>query len=191
MILFVAIDLENIIELNFIQKQLKNKLENLDLNLNWVNPQDFHITLAFIGKIKEENLDQLNLILNNIKFYKFKIKLENLELNKSNNIIWIKVKSDELEELAHKIKEILHKSLKLDNHINFKRTFIPHVTILRIKNEILSQEEYKKIQNILDQINYNKVTLAINEFCLYESKRDILNHLKSSKYHKISNFNLY
>lgn len=191
MILFVAIDLENIIELNFIQKQLKNKLENLDLNLNWVNPQDFHITLAFIGKIKEENLDQINLILNNIKFYKFKIKLENLELNKSNNIIWIKVKSNKLEELAHKIKENLHKSLKLDNHINFKRAFIPHTTILRIKNENLSQEEYKKIQIILDQINYNKVNLAINKFYLYESKRDILNHLKSSKYHKISTFNLY
>ena len=29
MILFVAINLETVIELNFIQKQLKNKLENL------------------------------------------------------------------------------------------------------------------------------------------------------------------
>ncbi len=191
MILFVAINLENIIELNFIQKQLKNKLENLDLNLNWVNPQDFHITLAFIGKIKEKNLDQINLILNDIKFYKFKIKLENLELNKSNNILWIKIKSGKLEELAYKIQENLHKFLKLDNHINFKRAFLPHATILRIKNENLREEEYKKIQNILDQMNYNKVNLTVNKFYLYESKRDILNHLKNSKYRKISNFNLY
>ena len=191
MILFVAINLETVIELNFIQKQLKNKLENLDLNLNWVNPQDFHITLAFIGKIKEENLDQINLILKDIKFCKFKITLENLELNKSNNIIWIKVKSEQLEELAYKIQENLHKFLKLDNHINFKRAFLPHATILRIKNENLKEEEYKKIQNILDKINYNKPTLTINEFYLYESKRNIINHLKSSKYHKVNNFELY
>lgn len=191
MILFVAINLETLIELNFIQKQLKNKLENLDLNLNWVNPQDFHITLAFVGKIKEENLDQINLILKDIKFCKFKITLENLELNKSNDIIWIKVKSEQLEELAYKIQENLHKFLKLDNHINFKRAFLPHATILRIKNENLKEEEYKKIQNILDKINYNKPNLTINEFYLYESKRNIINHLKSSKYHKVNNFDLY
>lgn len=138
--IFIAINLPEAIKNKLAEYQKEIDESFLEENFHpvrWVKKDNLHITLEFLGYLREEEIEKIKKILFEISQYfpVFKIKLTEIcyapEKEKIPRMIWIKgEKSDILSE----IKKELDK--KLEERISFKserREFTPHVTLGRIR----------------------------------------------------------
>lgn len=148
--LFVAIDLE---------EEIKDKLTDIiaslrkeDVEVKWVERENLHITLKFLGEVREENVkaieDSVEGVIKNMK--KFKISLEGVGYFGSPNyirIVWVDVKEgrEEVKELMERLNEALNQVRKDD--------FPPaaHLTIGRVrspKNKYLLLETIQEMKDV-------------------------------------------
>jgi 2'-5' RNA ligase len=127
---FICIEIprEVIDYLEELQKILKNK--NL-FHGKLTEPENFHLTLKFLGEIPEEKIKQVQEYLKKIKIPSFTANLGELGLfaNKVQKILWIKINGRGIFEIQKIIDEEMEK-------INFKKEsrFMSHLTLARIKN---------------------------------------------------------
>jgi 2'-5' RNA ligase len=144
-------------------------LNESHLPLQWVNEENFHLTLLYIG---EKNSDFITELTKRLKqcadqMYSFKMAIDKLnyfEKNKTPRILWLGTEQNEyLSELANKIQSSL-KELSIESDYE---VFKPHITIARIKSKIspiFSSTLIDKYKNaIFEEIN-------VSNFYLYESK---------------------
>ncbi|MFP3918282.1 RNA 2',3'-cyclic phosphodiesterase [Lysinibacillus telephonicus] len=151
----------------------------------WVHPEDYHITLAFLGFVEE------SMLKNSIEKIKEVLAGENsftLTLNeigtfgaaKSPRIFWTDVqKSEVLMELQKKVYESCVKmGFELD-----KKPFRPHITLAR---KWKSEQPFHQDNLTLIRTNEGKLfSFTVSEIALYES------HVESSpKYKEIAIFPL-
>ena len=114
------------------------------------NPDNYHLTLKFVGEVKKEGIDSyIDLLkINAKKMNSFSIDLDVIDTfeKKKGNVIWIgtKKKSSEFEQLA--------------KYFDDKQNASPHLTIMRKSNEIVKKE----IENF---------EILVDEITLFESKR--------------------
>jgi len=121
-------------------------------SLKWVEKENLHITIKFLGEVKEERLSKISEQITNA----FK-GLRNFELTLGDfgsfpekgglRVLWIGVDSG-AEEMK-KIHKILEKALSKLGFENEKREFVPHLTLARSrKNSKLDFRELglKKLQ---------------------------------------------
>lgn len=140
---FIAIDLPNNIK-DKIYQEIKNIR---GVKGKFVERENLHITLKFLGEIQPNAVEKIKKELENIKFQKFEIEIYGFgEFN--NRVLWFGIKKgfDRIMELKKEIDNSLKKfGFMPDNN------FHPHITILRVK-EILSKEDYyhtlEKMKNI-------------------------------------------
>jgi len=140
---FIAIDLPNNIK-DKIYQEIKNIR---GVKGKFVERENLHITLKFLGEIQPNVVEKIKKELENIKFQKFEIEIYGFgEFN--NRVLWFGIKKgfDRIMELKKEIDNSLKKfGFMPDNN------FHPHITILRVK-EILSKEDYyhtlEKMKNI-------------------------------------------
>ncbi len=142
-----------------IQEQRKKNLP-----IKWVEFENLHITLKFLGEIDEKKLDSLLPILTTISkgTKRFSIGLENIGCFPSirnPRVLWIGVSigAEELINLAIEIESNLNK-------IGFKKEgkkFHPHLTIGRLKTPC-------KVEDILNQTIKTDI-FEIKDFILFKS----------------------
>lgn len=121
--LFIAIDIDEkkiIEEVNIIQSKLSDR-KKLSNNL--------HITLLFIGKVSNYKLSEIKMKLTSIKFKPFYLNFIGIDIfiKKYTKIIWAKIDKQSADKLL-KIKQ------DIDQIMEVKESFIPHMTIYRIKD---------------------------------------------------------
>lgn len=137
---FLSISLPNIIK-NEIFK-IQKKIESLELfQANYVRKENLHITLIFLGKIKQNTLPALIDKLDKVKFDSFIAMLRKIEIKKEKSIIWITVNSEELHKLVQNIRK------NLSNFIENKTTFKAHITLARIKE--IKNTNFNQIKNFV------------------------------------------
>lgn len=94
-----------------------------------VKPNQLHITLLFLGEIK--NIEPYKSALNSLDFKNFLVELRGVSAFPNLNnmrVIWIGVKDQgNLSEIHRKLCELL----RIKNEFNAK--FIPHLTLGRVK----------------------------------------------------------
>ena len=159
--MFIALDLPLEVK-NYIYSKIKDMINTFDLK--WVDYHLYHITLKFLGDIRENEIDEINIKLNEIskKYNAFSLRLKSLGkfpvYGKEIHVLWVGIdKNEELENLAKDIQ------------MSFKdygdnKPFSPHITIARNKKSKLI--DFKPIQfNFEFQIE--KITLF--ESILYPS----------------------
>jgi len=114
-------------ELYSVQNQFPSKLAKI----KWISKSQLHLTLKFLGKIKQEDINKLKDKLSTIKFKPFKVKLSELGVfpNLSNpKIIWVSLlPGKKVIELQQKVDG------ELLNIFKFDQKFKPHLTLGRIK----------------------------------------------------------
>lgn len=181
--LFAAIKIQHDENFMRIYYGLKNQCK-YD-KINWVKPENIHITLKFFGETTEDKIEpvisELNEIANRHK--PFDISLANVGIFGSHykpRVIWFGIEDN--ESLKNLGIEILNKM----NDVGFnqdRQNFVPHLTIGRIKH-IDNKDRFSSIIAKYGQLEIQKN--SINSFYLFESK------LSSSgpEYHIIKNFNL-
>ncbi len=135
-----------------------------NLPIKWVEFQNLHITLKFLGEIDEKKLERMIPLLSTIsgKTKSFKMSLENIGCFpgiRNPRVLWVGViqGSDELIKLAIDIENELYKiGIKKE-----EKKFHPHLTIGRIKTPC-------NVDDIINQpIKTNQ--FDVKEFILFKS----------------------
>lgn len=133
--LFIAIPLsEEILE------QLESYKHYLNLkNIHWMSKQNLHITLYFLGNVKEEEIpdliDRLNSALIGTKAFSLIFeKITFAPPNKESRMIWAQFKNNKnYDQISRLTYNAIHKFA--DNKEDpEEKTIIPHVTLARFRN---------------------------------------------------------
>ncbi len=165
---FIAIELEETIrdEISRIQGILKAS----EADVKWVRPENLHLTLRFLGNIRQEKIEKIkNALSEHLSSFKpCSLKLDSLGVFPNiqyPRIIWISVLSNNiLEELARSAETALV-SLKFAKE---KRGFKSHITLARLRSnrnkhrlvEILEKTQISQEEMILKKVSLFKSTLS-------------------------------
>uniref|UniRef100_A0A7C1T158 RNA 2',3'-cyclic phosphodiesterase n=1 Tax=Thermofilum pendens TaxID=2269 RepID=A0A7C1T158_THEPE len=119
-------------------KQLQEDLERAGLRAKYVEPENLHITLRFVGEIPAEKVGLLRQKLREVCYRKFSMLIKGAgafpNLSRP-RVLWLGVDEGaaELSQLAGFISRIVD-SLRLGSPSgSSEETFTPHLTIARLK----------------------------------------------------------
>lgn len=170
---FIAIEIENEATLKNII-ELKHELENLELDAKFVENENIHLTIRFLGEVSMNTIEQirevLNYVANNVK--PFEIRIAGLgafpNINKP-RVIWVGIVSgfEKLMEIRRGIDlEIVKRGLRdvqKDQH-----EFSPHITIARLKS-------YKNVEKLKRYfLVYENYEFGFSEVTQIKLKKSIL-----------------
>jgi 2'-5' RNA ligase len=163
---FIAVKIHPDNKLLNAHAKLRNELDNE--KIKWVDPQNFHLTLFFLGDTEEEQIARIREELSNIaeNFSKTQIKLQGLGVFKNIHkprVLWAGISEyDDLKEIKLAVdKQMVQLGFNPD-----AREFKPHLTLARIK----WLEQKNKLKSLL--ANYEGVFFQyadIEEIIYYES----------------------
>jgi len=165
--LFVAIKIEPDTAFLNLYRSLQTQL-GLE-KIKWVEPQNLHLTLKFIGKTPE---DQLNLLHTNLqevalRHSGFDLRLEKAGIFGSSyqpRVLWLG--SNEQEELRALGEDVLN-SLDAIGFQRDRQNFVPHLTVGRIK-QLTDKKFFQTVMAQYRDAFFQEV--KVNEFLLYESR---------------------
>lgn len=175
--LFFSISLPEEIKtkIGYSLEELKTRL---DRGVRWVDTENLHITILFLGSVKEEEISKLIKKAKTIEQERFSLRLEDISYfpqKEDAKIIWVNLKGDGIREITEKIKK----------EVGFlaDKKFIPHITLGRIKKwEFKSLMEYG-----IPDLNINlDIEFDVFSFKLMESKLE----KTGPKYFLVKSFNL-
>ncbi len=149
---FIAIELPAAVkqELTTLEDILKKRCPQV---VRWVDPQNIHVTLKFLGDVDSDRVDEINMAIDEATqgMSPFHLELKDLgvfpNLNKV-NIIWVDAKGD-LDKLTYLQKQI-ESNMEQLGFTREDRDFTPHLTIGRVR-DYASPDDRKKIGQILSQ----------------------------------------
>jgi len=137
--------------------------------INWVKPENIHITLKFFGETAENRIEPIIAELNKIsdQHKPFRLNLSDVGIFGSQykpRVIWFGIeKSTELESLVSKVINKMHNI----GFLKDRQNFVPHLTIGRIKYV----DNKDRFSNIISNYNESSIqNLLISSFYLFESK---------------------
>ena len=125
--LFVAIPLPEAVRVRL--SALQSGLQGA----RWIKPENIHLTLRFIGEVRNDLASDIDMALSKISGPPFELALEGVNSfsrGKQPHALWVGVaKSDPLIHLQAKIESILVRAgLEAE-----ARNFSPHITVARLK----------------------------------------------------------
>ena len=172
--LFIAIELPG--EVRDYLFSIKNNFQN-SAKVNWTAKKNLHLTLKFLGEVKEDLVPEIISLLKTVEFRKFELELNELGVFPNRNyfkILWVGINNfNKVIELQQEIEE------KLSKYFSKDKEFSCHITIGRIKS-------LKDRKLFLESLNtpVNKIKFIVNCFYLYKS--DLTKD--GPKYKKIDTF---
>jgi len=164
------------IELN---KQIKNRLSNIqdelkrtNADVKWVEPENIHLTLKFLGNIEEKKIEEIKRILEKIsqKYARFLIELSTIGCFPKIDypkVIWVGIEKGKLE--LSEIFSELEDELKKIGFEKEKRGFSAHITIgrmrsnlnrIRLVEEIKNKKDFPRLNSLVDRIILFKSNLT-------------------------------
>jgi 2'-5' RNA ligase len=133
-------------------------------DLKLVEPQNIHITLRFLGEIRQELVQEIIEQMKEIRFSAFKAEFRGLGVFPSLNrprVVWIGIEQG-AEKLAG-IFETLEQRLRTLRVEPDRRGFTPHLTIARVRSGRNRDELARLVSEMQDKefgsINVNSVRL--------------------------------
>lgn len=178
---FIAIEIPYDIRMN-ISNQVK-LLSKDDFSVRWVDKDNLHITLLFLGDVDYDFINKGIEILSTItkSQQKFKISLQNFGAFpsiKQPRIIWIGIK-DGVNDLITLQSKIENNFVKIGYKSELKK-YHPHLTIGRVKfrftNQKIFETQYQSENFVVESVSLFKSDLTpkgpiyskINDFVFYE-----------------------
>jgi 2'-5' RNA ligase len=132
----------------------------------WVEPENMHITLRFIGEVDETTAEEIHHVLAGIEAEKFSLEIGGLETfgrGVKIHTLWVAVKPEpDLLRLQKKIESALVRSGQPPE----ERKFTPHVTLAR-----LTRPDPRRVQSFIEGNNlFHAGPFAVEQFTLFESQ---------------------
>ena len=164
--LFVALAISTEVRANLAS--LIRDLRTADSHPKWVNPDNLHVTLKFIGEVAPERVIEISDALAVVRTQQQVIAefhgIGFFPDARRPNVVWVGIQpSDILSTLAAEVNRVL----ALVGIPREEKAFVPHLTIARFKETPMSA-------GLRDEIEKRKSRafgmLATNEFHLIESE---------------------
>lgn len=173
---------------DFIKQNIQDEMTSVKQILQfkrWVHMKDYHITLAFLGSVHQQQLQPvIELVRNAIKDEKaFPLQIQGLNVfgnNKSPRILWAAVHQEnklfQLQRIVH--EKCLEAGFTLEN-----RPYHPHITLARNWTGL---EEFKlELLAKYNPFRENPLSFQAGEVVLYKTNLEQL-----PKYEPIAAFSL-
>ncbi len=164
--LFVAVKLEP--DKDFIATYQALRKPLVLERIKWVEPQNMHLTLKFLGKTPDEQKPQLHAALLAVasRHAEFELQLNKTGIFGSSyhpRVIWLG--DDDSQEIRQLGEDMLN-SLDAAGFPRDRQNFVPHLTLGRIK-QINNKKHFQKV---MDRFR-SAFSLSVNvkEFVLYQS----------------------
>jgi 2'-5' RNA ligase len=164
--IFIALKVEPDEALLMMISSLKSGLKNE--TIRWINPENIHITLLFLGDTAEERVIKIcNMLYEKCTGAgKFELIIRGTGVFRTYNdprIIWTGI--DPSEKLI-RLNSIIMKGIRETGSPNEEHPFNPHLTLGRIKN-VKDKTALRNWLNKYQNTEFQKV--PVNEVILYES----------------------
>ncbi|WP_175868388.1 RNA 2',3'-cyclic phosphodiesterase [Bartonella gabonensis] len=134
-------------------------------NVQWINPQNFHVTLSFFSEIERATADVLMYTFETIKLPPFMLQIEDFDIlgleNTSPSLV-IRIKACEALYLLHEKMQSIRSHLGLTPD---KREFTPHITIARL----LDTTPEDLAPYLFFQRNFSFPPFEVDHFVLFSS----------------------
>ena len=131
---FVAVECSGN-ELTVKFKEVRRMLEATRADMKFVEPENIHLTLKFLGEIDPTLVDQSSQIVKETSFQPFDAKLEGIGVFpnlRRPRVVWAGI-TEGVSQLAEIWKEVDMKHSKLGFERE-RRGFSPHITICRVRS---------------------------------------------------------
>lgn len=157
---FIAIDIPE--ELKRLLSQIP-KLDLASAKITWVNPDNIHVTLKFLGEIDEIKLKKVSESLSKISTQRFTLKTSNMGCFPNENhpaVLWLGIQESKfLLDVQKKIEGALNQLFPPE------KKFVSHLTVGRIKfiNDKNALQQYMK------NLYVKECAFEVNEIILYRS----------------------
>ncbi len=174
--IFIAINLPEKVKTEL--EKLGKEIESLfppKLNrgmFRWVKKENLHITLLFIGSVRDEEIPKISQIVKDVAQSQkpFSLRIEKVSYGPPKKIpprlIWVEVeRKPELSEIAKKLKKEMAESGILRKVE--QREFSPHITLARIKSFWWKRMEPEERPEIEREI---ALDFEVNSIEIMESK---------------------
>lgn len=161
---FIGIDIPQYIK-DEICVFRKKYFSNYNNCINWFGKYEFHMTLAYIGYITPTQRERLLTASDQVDFPKFTIDIAGMGFyppGKKPKIIWVGVNRgrEKINIFSQKVREIITQKSGLIPQDNF----FPHVTIGKMKYNIIDERLYQLLQ---DNWDYPFGSFTVDSFHVY------------------------
>ncbi|MBN2272239.1 MAG: RNA 2',3'-cyclic phosphodiesterase [Sedimentisphaerales bacterium] len=168
---FIAIDTDEVIkqDLTDLQTRLQAEADVKKGDVKWVNPNNIHLTLKFLGEIKDEQAFEVCNIAKGVasQHEHFDIDVETVGCfgGKSARVLWIGAGRNCAQLL--KLQQDLDEQLSQAGWPKENREFAAHLTLCRIRNPKASF----RLAELADQYKEFKLgTFAADAVTVYQSE---------------------
>jgi 2'-5' RNA ligase len=132
----------------------------------WLEPDQFHLTLYFIGEVDGVTADEVDEILSNVSFSPFPLTLKGVGTFPKRGdpkVLWAGCHPhDALTNLHNQIKKALK---KIHDEEEAAQEFVPHVTLARFK-DVSARKVAQFLQHHHD---FETQSFEVSQFHLYSS----------------------
>jgi len=168
---FIAIDIDEAIKkgLADLQSELRSKIDIKKSDAKWVNPENVHLTLKFLGEIKDEQVVDVCNITKDVagRHNSFDIDVETVGHfgGRSARVLWVGVGETCDQLLA--LQEDLEGQLASAGWPRENRKFSGHLTLCRVRN---SKAGFKLAQLTEEYKDFKIGTMPADSVCVYQSQ---------------------
>ena len=162
---FIALKLSNKIKIEAYN--IQKKLSNFSLQAKWVEFDNLHLTLKFLGSLPDDKLEEIKRIIfeTAFSFPSFKLTLSNLGAfpgMRNPRVVWLGVEPfDVLSAITDKLRRRT-KYLSVEKE---RRKPHPHITLARIKSGKVTDEFVKRAETI----KVSPLEWGVDKICLFKS----------------------
>jgi 2'-5' RNA ligase len=169
--IFIAIDIDDKIRkaIADLQKQIASKVDVKKGDLKWVEPNNIHLTLKFLGEISDEQLAEVSEITKTVAsaHNKFTLDIESVGSfgGRSAKVVWVGAGkgTDALLALQKDLDDLLAQA----GFPKEEREFSAHLTLCRV----VSQRAGFKLAETATQFEHFKLgTVHADALCFYQSQ---------------------
>lgn len=131
---FISVDIEDPALLGALE-EAQRRLEGTGADLKCVDRENIHITLRFLGEVREGLVDDLKRLISCTTFSPFRVELRGLgafpHLRRP-RVVWVGI-SDGVEELTAVFNRLEPELVRMGFRPE-RRGFSPHITLARVRS---------------------------------------------------------
>jgi 2'-5' RNA ligase len=167
---FIAIELPREIKDSLVQ--LQDKLKSSSADVKWVEPNNIHLTLKFLGEIEDERLGRINSILENIAENKIPFHASISSIGafpriSSPRVIWAGI--DEGDKETKEIVKILEERIEKLGIPKEDRAFSSHITIGRRRSGLNIDKLSQSLKTLENDFAKRNLGFNVTKITLFNS----------------------
>jgi 2'-5' RNA ligase len=148
--------------------QIQNQLKKSDADVKWVNPQNIHLTLKFLGNVSPEMIEQIKKVITKLsqehKHFELKItQLGAFPTIEHPRVLWVGIEQG-FKPTIQLAKDLEERLIQL-GFLREKRAFTPHLTLGRVR----SNQNRKQLKQLLHSITFHPQTMPVQTIILFKS----------------------